>query len=195
MEGAIQRQLLESIIVDRIHEGGLLMQYRLACGIIALGIALHPGALAASPMMPASIGVGPHGYDFLVGTWTCKNGMPSPMGGPAVSTLVIARLATGALSFHVSGTNFDASGYVVYASKTWWNPSTAANGGYGIESTQQTGKKSVWSGPFTDPTSGKRMQVRDTYTFLSPTTYTDLYQVDTNGSWKTEGNSTCTKDS
>lgn len=51
----------------------------------------------------------------------------------------------------------------------------------------------MWAGPFTDPSSGKTMQVRDTYTFTNAMTYTDLYQVDVKGTWKTEGNSTCTK--
>lgn len=77
--------------------------------------------------------------------------------------------------------------------KTWWNPSMLANGGYGTESSQQTGKKTVWSGPFTDPATGKTVQVRDTYTFPNLTTYTDLYQANVGGTWKTEGNTTCTK--
>lgn len=68
-----------------------------------------------------------------------------------------------------------------------------ANGGYGTESSQQTGKKTVWSGPFTDPATGKTVQVRDTYTFPNLTTYTDLYQANVGGTWKTEGNTTCTK--
>jgi hypothetical protein len=171
------------------------MQNRFALAVMALTLTSPVAAVAASPMSPGGTGVGPHGYDFLVGTWTCKNSIPSPMGGPAVTTVSIARSVNGALSFHATGSNFDASGYIVYApkTKTWWNPASVAGGGYGTESTQQTGKKTTWAGPFTDPSSGKTMQVRDTYNFMSPTTYTDLYQVDMNGTWKTEGNSTCTK--
>ncbi|MBV8345410.1 MAG: hypothetical protein JO190_10520 [Candidatus Eremiobacteraeota bacterium] len=171
------------------------MRYRLAYALIVLGAALPLPGLSASPMAAGTIGVGPHGYDVLVGTWTCKNSVPSAMGGPAVTTVVIAHSINGALSVHVNGTNFDALGYVIYApkTKTWWNPASVVSGGYGTESTQQTGKKTTWAGPFTDPSSGKTTQVRDTYTFTSPTTYTDLYQVETNGTWKTEGNSTCTR--
>ncbi len=164
-----------------------------AFAVIVLAATLPLAASAA--MAPTGIGVGPHGYDFLVGTWTCKNNVPSPMGGPAASTLVIAHSVSGALAVRVTGSNFEALGFVVYNgnTKTWWSPSTAAGGGYGTESTQQTGKKTTWSGPFTDPSSGKTMQVRDTYTFMNPTTYTDLFQVNMNGTWKTEGNTTCTK--
>lgn len=171
------------------------MQYRLALVLMALGAVLPSAALRAAPMTSASMGVGPHGYDSLIGSWTCKNSMPSPMGGPAVTAVTIGRSVNGALSVHVTGTNFESGGYVVYTpkTKTWWNPSTVASGGYGTESTQQTGKKATWTGPFTDPSSGKTTQVRDTYTWVSSTTFTDLFQVETNGTWKTEGNSTCTK--
>ncbi len=151
---------------------------------------------ASAAMTPAAgIGVGAHGYDFMVGTWSCKNSIPSPMGGPALTTLVVAHSVNAALSVRVTGSNFEALGFVVYTgnTKTWWNPSTTAGGGYGVESTQQTGKKTTWAGPFTDPSSGKTMQVRDTYTFTNPTTYIDLFQVNVNGAWKTEGNTTCTK--
>ena len=163
--------------------------------LIAL-FALAPcAAQSASAMSPATIGVGAHGYDFLIGSWTCKNSMPSPMGGPATTMAAISRAANGALSFHATGTGFDGMGYVVYAAKTktWWNPSSASNGSYGTESTQQTGKKTTWTGPVVDASSGKTMQQRDTYTFENATTYTDLYQIQQGGAWKTEGNSTCTK--
>ena len=162
-------------------------------GTAALGLLLQVSAHAASS--PSSAGIGAHGYDFLIGTWTCKNGMPSAMAGPATTTLTIASSVNGSLSFHVTGANFGAMGYVVYdaKTKTWWNPSTGATGWYGTESTQQTGRKSVWAGPLTDPTTGKTTPQRDTFTWVSPTTYTDLYQMEMNGTWKTEGKTTCTK--
>jgi hypothetical protein len=117
------------------------------------------------------------------------------MEGPSTTTETFARSANGSLAIRLSGTGFDAMAYIVYVpkTKTWWNPSMLANGGYGTESSQQTGKKTVWSGPFTDPATGKTMQVRDTYTFPTLTTYTDLYQANVGGTWKTEGNTTCTK--
>jgi hypothetical protein len=162
--------------------------------LVVIVAALFAMAAGVGQSVAATMGVGPHGWDFLIGTWACKNSMPSAMGGPATTSVVIGRSINGALSVRVTGTGFDAVGYVVYApkTKTWWNPSVVANGGYGTESTQQTGAKTVWSGPFVDPASGKTTQVRDTYTFTS-TTYTDLYQVQVGGTWKTEGDSTCTK--
>src|SRR5579871_1694378 len=148
---------------------------RLLCLFSAMVAFVAPSVARPQAMSSAMVGAGPHGYDFLIGTWTCKNSMPSPMGGPAQTTLVIASSVNGALSVRVTGSGFEALGFVVYApkTKTWWNPSTSAGGGYGTESTRQTGKKTTWSGPFTDPSSGKTMQVRDTYTFTNPTTYTD----------------------
>lgn len=164
--------------------------------VTAIALVVIPAApvQAASPMSSGMIGVGPHGYDFLIGTWTCKNSIPSPMGGPATTTVVISRGINGSLAVHVSGAGFDARGYTIYAAntKTWWNPSAYSNGGYGTESSPGTGKKSVWMGPVTDA-SGKTMQQRDTYTWVSASSFTDLYQVDMGGGWKTEGNSTCTK--
>jgi hypothetical protein len=144
-------------------------------------------------MSSGMIGAGSHGYDFLIGTWSCKNSIPSPMGGPAATTLTIARSAMGAYVIHVSGANFDSMGYTVYdaKSKMWWNPSAYSSGAYGTESSAGTGKKSVWTGPITDA-SGKTMQQRDTYTW-SPNSFLDVYQLEMNGSWKTEGNTTCTK--
>ena len=168
------------------------MRYALVLLAAALSIV---AALPASAMSLNDIGVGPHGYDFLVGTWSCKNASPSAMQGPASTSAAITRTSTGALAFHATAPNFDGMGYIIYApkTKTWWNPSTIAAGGYGTESTKQTGMKTVWTGPFTDPSSGKTMQIRDTYTFSSPTAYTDLNQANVGGTWKTEGNSTCTK--
>jgi hypothetical protein len=174
------------------------MRFRLCASVaaIALGLlaVLAAPAQSASPMASGMPGVGPHGFDFLIGTWTCKNSIPSPMGGPATTTVAITRGVSGSLEVHVSGAGFGAMGYTIYASgtKTWWNPSAYSNGAYGTESSPGTGKKSVWTGPITDA-AGKTMQQRDTYTWLSASTFTDLYQIETGGTWKTEGNSTCTK--
>jgi hypothetical protein len=170
------------------------MRQRFALALAAVLCVISPLQARAS-FAASSIGVGPHGYDFLIGSWSCKNAAPSALEGPAEIKATIARAAGGALSFHSVGTAFEAMGYIVYAakSKTWWNPSMLATGAYGTESTRQTGMTTVWSGPFTDPATGKTMQVRDTYTFPSATTYTDLYQAYVGGSWKTEGNSTCAK--
>jgi len=163
--------------------------------VVAMLVAILPcAAQSASADSLATIGVGAHGWDLLVGTWSCKNSLPSALSGPATITIAIARSVGGSLSIHASGANYDGLGYVVYdaKTKTWWAPAAGSNGGYGTESTQQSGKKTIWAGTFVDPTSGKVTQ-RDTFTFSTPTSYTDLYQIETGGVWKTQGNSTCTK--
>lgn len=162
-------------------------------------VAIAFGTLALiglSPMSsPATAGVGAHGYDFLIGSWSCINAVPSALEGPSHTSVTIARSVNGTLSIHVTATNFDATGYLIYdaKSKTWWNPSIEANGGYGTESTQQTGTKTTWAGPFVDPSSGKTAQVRDLYQWVTNSKYTDLYQISAGGAWKTVGNSTCTR--
>lgn len=169
------------------------MRGRLTAAAVALCAMLPVRALSA--VDTSTVGVGAHGYDFLIGTWSCKNVAPSAMEGPSTTTERFERAANGSLAIRLTGAGFDAMGYIVYApkTKTWWNPSMLANGGYGTESSRETGKKTVWSGPFTDPATGRTVQVRDTYTFSNLTTYTDLYQANVGGQWKTEGNTTCTK--
>jgi hypothetical protein len=153
-------------------------------------------AQSQSTAMSPSMGVGAHGYDFLIGTWSCTSSTPSPMGGPASTTLTASRSnAGGAVFVRGTGKNFDSSSYVAYASKTktWWSPSAFADGSYEFESTTGTGKKVVWSGSYFSAASGKTIQFRDTYTMLSPTKYTDLGQYQSAGTWKTQYNITCTK--
>lgn len=149
-------------------------------------------AVALGAMSPAMMGAGSHGYDFMIGSWACTNSMPaSQIGGPTSSTFAIAHAGAG-LSIHASN---NAMGYLSYAgkSKTWWNPTVYSDGSYSYESTRQSGAKTVWNGSFFDASSGKSSPIRDTYTFLSPTKQTDVTQTETGGTWKTVGNSTCTK--
>jgi hypothetical protein len=164
-----------------------------ACLMLAI-FALAPCA-AQSQTNAASVGVGPHGYDFLLGTWTCTNSMPSRMGGPASQKLAFARSAAGSISVHSTATNFDALGYVGYTAKTktWWNPSAVGNGDYSSESSQQTGKKTVWTGEYVDGSTGKSTPIRDTYTMNSLSSYSDLSEAQVGGAWKTQGKITCTK--
>jgi hypothetical protein len=167
----------------------LVALFALAALVIVPSVA-RPNSMAAT-----MVGVGPHGYDWLLGTWACKNSLPSAMGGPAATTLTVSRATNGSLAVHVNGANFDAAGYVTYnpKTKTWWNPSALATGDTSSESSQQTGKKTVWSGPFYEAASGKSMAIRDTYTLVSPTIYHDLSEAQVGGAWKTVGNITCIK--
>jgi hypothetical protein len=158
-------------------------------------------ALVAAPSVaPAQssasgYGVGPHGWDYYIGSWTCTNTMASTVSGPATATLKISASNAGApLFFRAMGPSFDESGYVSYSAKTkvWSNPVAYADGSYSFESTTQTGKKTTWSGSYFNAASGTTVQEHDTYT-LSPGKYVDLNQTKIGGVWKTTGNSVCTK--
>jgi len=161
--------------------------------LAAFGLAPAP-ALAQTTSL-SSVGVGPHGYDFMIGTWSCKNAMPSRLGGPATSSFTISRSVNGALFIHSTAANYDTASYAVYSSKTktWWSPTAYADGSYNIESSRQTGPKTVWTGTLFDASSGKTNPIRDTFAFPNATTQTDLTQVQIGGTWKTESDSTCTK--
>lgn len=161
-------------------------------------LAATPGVAQAQPMAmsAATLGVGAHGWDSLIGTWTCTNTTPSAIGGPSTTTIKVSRSTAGPQLFiRISGTNFDATSYQVYSAKTktWWNPSAYADGSYSSESTTQTGKKTVWSGPYVNAASGKTMQIRDTYAFVSSNKFTDLGEYQAGGAWKTQYTNTCTR--
>jgi hypothetical protein len=153
-------------------------------------------AQAQSSMSSSGYGIGPHGWDYFIGTWTCTNTMPpSAQSGPATVTVKISASNAGApLFFRAMGPSFDESGYVSYSpkTKTWTNPVAFGDGSYSYESTAQTGKKTTWSGTYSNAASGMTAHLRDTYT-LSPGRYTDLTQMNTGSGWKTTASSTCTK--
>ena len=148
-------------------------------------------SMAASP----SMGAGPTGYDFLIGTWTCTSSAATAMGGPSTSTLTASRAqAGGAIYIRSTGKGFDEAGYAVYSpkSKTWWNPNAFADGGYSTESSTQSGKKTVWTGVYVTA-SGKTIHIRDTYMLSSMTKFTDLDEIQAGGAWKAQYTITCTK--
>jgi hypothetical protein len=153
------------------------------------------GAVARAQMSVSTVGVGPHGYDWLIGNWTCTNSMPTAMGGPASQTLAATRTTTGSVMFRVLGTGFDQTGYLAYApkNKTWWVSFAYANGSYGGESTMQTGRKTIWTGSYFDAGSGQTIQIRDTYTMSGTSKYTDLSQYKSGAAWKSVYSGTCQK--
>ena len=140
-------------------------------------------------------GVGPHGFDWMIGKWSCTNSMPSPMGGPSTSMSTVTASNGHGVFFRNTSKNFDNSYYLQYVSKTkaWLAPVIYADGSYGSESTSQTGKKIVWTGSVFDAASSKTMQVRDTWVIPSAAKFTDLGEVQSAGTWKTQYNVTCTK--
>jgi hypothetical protein len=160
---------------------------------------LAPCASPAQTTMMTSamtMGVGLHGYDFLIGKWTCLASASTAVSGPARTTLTFARSGVGStLTVAVSGSNFAVTGYIVYSAKTktWSNPAAFADGSYENESSTMGGKKVIWAGPFFDANSGQTMQVRDTYEMLSVAKYTDLGEMQSGGAWKKLYLTTCTK--
>jgi hypothetical protein len=164
--------------------------------LMVLVIATTAAQADSTAWSASTLGVGANGWDWIIGTWSCTNSLPSPMGGPSTMTLTFTRSnASGSLFARSTGQNFDSSGYIAYASstKTWLNPSTYSDGSYNTESTTDTGKTTVWSGMFFNAASGKSIGVRDTYVALSATKFHDLGEYQDAGTWKTQTNVFCTK--
>ena len=166
---------------------------RFLWSIAAVALVLVP-SIAQSQTIPSTVGAGPHGFDWQVGTWSCSNSMPAtPLGGPSTQTENVSRTSGGAIFYHFTGDNFDSSGYNVYVptKKMWVSPLSVADGTYGTESTTQSGKKIVWTGTAVDA-AGKTTQIRDTIAY-GDTNYTDLGESLSAGVWKAQYKLTCTR--
>ena len=165
-------------------------------GALALAaLALAPSVVSSKQMPLSMIGVGPRGYDFMIGSWTCRNTVPTHLSGPPTARFTISRSVKGAYYVHGWAMNYDTSSYFLYSSKTrmWFGPTAYADGSYNYESTRQTGAKTVWTGTLFDATSGQTSPIRDTYTMPNLTTQIDVTQIQSGGTWRTVNNSTCTK--
>jgi len=177
--------LLEGIIVKSFFF------FVSVAALLLVPFAARSQSMAMSAFTP---GAGPHGYDWIIGTWACTNSVPSPLGGPSSTTFVVARSNAGSALFaRVTGKNFDESWYLTYAAKTktWWVPTAYADGSYEIESSTSTGKKVVWAGSYYSA-AGKAMKVRDLFT-NGPTKTNDVGQYQSGSAWKTLYNVTCSK--
>ena len=146
-----------------------------------------PCATWAQTMPLSMYGVGPHGFDWALGTWACRS-----TSHISRATLKVTRTSGGALFYRSSGENFDNSWYAVYLlkTKTWVAPFIVSDGSYGTESTTQTGKQIVWTGTAYFADSGKTLPIRDTNVNGS-NTYADVGEVRSNGAWKTEYSVSC----
>lgn len=160
---------------------------------VLLGSALAQAASA--PMSSSAVGAGPNGYDWLVGTWSCKNSMqPSKLGALSSTSLTASKLKDGSITLHTSSPNGDVTVYYAYVpgTRSWYSPFVDSGGNYGYESTQQTGKTVLWTGTFY-LTNGSSTPIRDTYTMLGMTKQYDLSEAKVGGSWKTVAKTTCTR--
>ena len=160
---------------------------RSSIAALAFAIAFAPAAAPAA--------AGEHDYDWLVGTWTCINSMPSPIGGPAKQAMTVAPSYAQGFFVRITGHDFERSGYIGYAAKThrWWNPFSYPNGNHAVESTTQRGAKTTWEGPYVDVGTGTTFEVRDIYTVSSPTRFTEVGQYRSGDAWHTGFSGTCTK--
>jgi hypothetical protein len=162
---------------------------------LALALLAPVAALSQTTLTSVSaVGSGPQGYDWLLGTWDCVNSVPSAIGGPANTSFVASHAGSGVL-LRLTGKNFDGTSYLSYIAKTktWWNPSSYSDGGSSVESTRQTGKTVVFAGTFTDSATGSSTRIRDTYTTMSSSKFTDLSAAYMGGVWKVVANTTCTR--
>ena len=164
--------------------------------LIVLAVAASAAQAQPTAWSPSMAGVGAHGYDWQIGNWSCTNSMPmTPLGAPSSETFTATRTNSGAVLFHTTGKNYDSVYYNLYVAKTktWLSPFALADGSYGSESTNQTGKTTVWTGQLFFAATGKTIPTRDTYVILSSTKLTDLGEDQFSGTWKPQYNFTCTK--
>ncbi len=172
---------------------------RLVIVLVVCATVLAPGlaesALGDTPMSMSAVGAGPHGYDYMVGTWSCTNTMhPSELGALASTTITATKLKDGNILIRTASPNGDVSAYNAFGAKTksWFAPFADSGGKYGTEMTQETGKTIRWTGTFYD-TDGTATPIRDTFTMLSMTKQVDLGEAKVGGVWKVTAKTTCTK--
>lgn len=152
-------------------------------------------AQADMPMSISAVGAGPHGYDWLVGTWSCSNPMhASELGALASTTLTATKVKDGSILIRTASPNGDVTSYDAYLAKakTWYAPYADSGGKYGTETTQGTGKVIHWVGSFYD-TDGTMTPIRDTFTMLSMTKQLDVSEAKIGGAWKVTAKTTCVK--
>lgn len=163
-----------------------------ACAFILAPSVTGP-ALAATSI--SDVGVGPHGYDYMVGSWSCTNPMhASELGALASTTITATKVKDGNIMIRTASPNGDVTSYSAYLpkTKTWYSPYADSGGKYGTETTQGTGKTIVWVGTFYD-TDGSVTPIRDTFTMLSMTKQLDVSEAKMGGVWKVTAKTTCTK--
>jgi hypothetical protein len=165
-----------------------------ACAAVLAPCLVAP-ALGDTPMSMSAVGAGPHGYDFLAGTWSCANPMqPSELGALASTSLTATKVKDGGIMIRTASPNGDVTTYYAYSpkTKTWYTPFADSGGKFGTEATQETGKTIRWVWTFY-ATNGAATPIRDTFTTLSMTKQYDVSEAKVGGGWKVTAKTTCTK--
>lgn len=169
---------------------------RFLCLVSCAALALAPLAANSDSTSTqwAVVSAGPHGFDWLIGTWSCINKNPSPLAGPASATFTAVRSnAGGALFIRAMGKGFDTATYLSFdpKTKTWSAPAAFSDGSHEYESSTGTGAAFVFTGFYYS--AGAVTKVRDLYALPSVKTQRDVGQTQTAGTWKTTYDITCTK--
>ena len=158
------------------------------------------GALAVFAVLPATampqMGAGAHGFDWMLGNWTCRNAVPGTLAGPAVQMFTATRSTfSGAIIWRYTGANYDQYGFLTYVPRTgtWWMSWAYPGGSVGNESTRDSGKKTYWTGMIADTETGKTEHIRDTYTMSGPNKFRDYGEDDAGGTMKLSYDGTCTR--
>lgn len=174
-----------------------------------------------TPMPLTMIGVGPHGYDFLVGHWKCVGNITLP-SGQVVRQISIDDSyragAGGSISLDESGSGvligreqtdkngptdsapttesikYTRTGRLRYAAETqkWSMTFAVPTGAIGQESTRDTGENAVWTGSEVRA-DGSPFNIRDTVMFSGPSSYVDKSELQVGQTWLVLGNVTCSK--
>lgn len=195
----MQYVFAKASFVALYRDGGALFMKQIvisfaAFAAILVGNVAGP-ALADTPASVSAVGAGPHGYDFMVGTWSCTNTVhPSELGALASTTIAATKVKDGNILIRTASPNGDVTSYNAYVpkTKTWYAPFADSGGKYGTETTQESGKTIHWVGTFYD-TDGSMTPIRDTFTMLSMTKQLDVSEAKVGGAWKVTAKTTCTK--
>jgi len=159
-----------------------------------------PAAAQPTPMPLDMIGVGPHGYDFMIGRWDCTEAAAMLGKRPVAWAMKVQMVGDGSLLQVMSSNGFGIWVQPLrYISETkTWSISEANEGGNIIysQTTQDTGQKTLWIGwelSGSQDIPPHKIYARDTWTFPSLDEFLDATERQTGarGTWEAWQNSTC----
>lgn len=176
------------------------MRSILLIGFAALAVFGASSSVASSDMVPASALTGKMmQVQYLIGTWSCTTKV-SAAGKMAAHTETgknIFWIEPGnTIGNYYSSKGYSASGYIGWmtSKNLWWSSSADRIGGIGLETGKDTSTKvQLMTG--TEWFQGQPSPSRDTITKNSDTSFRDVFEMKTNGSWSGVADSSCAKTS
>jgi hypothetical protein len=136
---------------------------------------------------------------YLIGTWSCQTKLPAEDKMPARTmpgTVYFSVEPGNTVGYYLSSKEYSSGGYMGWmaSKKLWWSSSADNFGGTAIETgTDSNSRTATMTGTMT--MQGQNAPTRDTITKVSDTKYRDLAEVQKNGTWTMQADSTCTKTS